>query len=82
MAPPVPQQPIAEKKTKKFFELLHVYGHRLVVFVLFMVVLWYYRKLATFPYIGSDDGYVNVVGSLGIALAASGIYGVIESLLD
>lgn len=82
VAPPVPQQPIQEKKTKKIFEMLHVYGHRLVVFVLFMAVLWYYRKLATFPYIGSDDGYVNVIGSLGLSIAASGIYGIIESLMD
>lgn len=82
MAPPPVQEPVQEKKTKKVLELLRVYGHRLVVFVLFMAVLWYYRKLATFPYIGSDDGYVNVIGSLGLSIAASGIYGIIESLMD
>jgi hypothetical protein len=83
VAAPVPP-PVAEaavpKKTK-VLELLHTYGHRAVVFALFVGVLWYYRKLASFPYVGSN-GYVTTVGTLGIALAASGIYGVIESLLD
>lgn len=80
--PPPPAPPIQEKKTKKVLELLQVYGHRIVVFVLFIAILWYYRKLASFPYIGTGDGYINVVGSVGISLAASGIYGIIESLLD
>lgn len=80
--PPMPLAPPAPAhKTKKILEVLHVYGHRLVVFVLFMAVLWYYQKLASFPYIGAN-GYVSAVGSFGVALAASGVYGIVESLMD
>lgn len=78
--PPVPPAPV--HKTKKILEVMQVYGHRLVVFVMFMVVLWYYRKIASFPYVGGGNGYVSTMGSVGVALAASGVYGIVESLLD
>jgi hypothetical protein len=76
----MPSEPTSKKK--RVFEVLQQYGHRLIIFVLVMAVLWYYRKLATFPYVGNGVGYVSTLGSAGIALAVSGTYGIIESLLD
>ena len=77
------QPPVEEKpKRKKIFELAARYGHAFAVFFLTLIVLWYYPRISTMPYMGSGAGGLSVLGIFGVSFAVSGVYGVVEAIVD
>ena len=63
------------EKTQRALRFLSEYGGRLFVFILVLVVLFLYQKMAAVPYIGNGQK-VTFVGSVFLASAVSGAWGV------
>lgn len=76
----VPQLPQQQPK-KKLFRLLHEYRHQIAIFVIVVILLWYYPRIAQFPYVGNGSGLTMLglcVVPSGAALAYAGAEYVLE----
>jgi len=76
------QQPTSppKEKTHRAVQFLSDYGGRIFVFVLILLVLFMYPKVAIVPYIGNGNK-VTFLGSVFLASAASGAYGLGSAFL-
>ena len=80
IGPPPVSAPAPEEKTHKVARFLQDYGGRILVFVLVLLVVFLYQKMIAVPYIGNGQR-VTFIGSVFLASAASGVWGLAGAFL-
>lgn len=83
--PPPPQPPalLPEAKQSKFALLVDTYAHRLMVFAVVCLVLYWYQPLIHLPYIGNQTStHMTVFGITVVAMLGASLYGIGEYLVD
>lgn len=80
--PPRPPPPLEEKRSK-FGALVDTYAHRIMVFAVVCLVLYWYGALIQLPYIGNQEStHMTVFGITVVGLLGASMYGVGEYLID
>lgn len=77
--PPLPP----EEKRSKFGALVDTYAHRIIVFAVVCLALYWYGALIQLPYIGNQAStHMTVFGITVVGLLGASMYGVGEYLID
>lgn len=81
--PPPPPPPPPETPRSKFGSFVDTYAHRIMVFVIVCLVLYWYSALVRFPYIGNAmSTQMTVFGITVVGLLAASLYGIGEFLVE
>jgi len=63
--------------------LVETYAHRVVVFLIVCLVLYWYGALVRFPYIGdATSTHMTVFGITTVGMLAASMFGIAEFLID
>lgn len=73
--------PPSSRRMGKMADFMATYAHRILVFVVVCLCLWWYRPVARLPYLG-DGEHVSILGVGAMGLLASSMYGIGAYLLD
>jgi|SRR5210317_152657 len=79
--PQAPSPPLSSKN--KLSGLVETYAHRVVVFLIVCLVLYWYGALVRFPYIGdATSTHMTVFGITTVGMLAASMFGIAEFLID